>query len=143
MRSERAAAAAVLIVCLGALAGCAAAPRKASLLIKGQSFAVEIARTDAERERGLMRRTALGRREGMLFVFERDEHLTFWMKNTPLPLSIAFLSAEGKILEIADMTPFSEKTIRSRLSARYALEVPRGVFEEIGAAPGDTVTLPE
>jgi uncharacterized membrane protein (UPF0127 family) len=79
----------------------------------------------------------------MLFVFQSDEHLTFWMKDTPLPLSIAFLSAEGRILEIQDMEPFSEKTIRSRFSARFALEVARGVFEEIGAREGDTVALPQ
>jgi hypothetical protein len=58
-------------------------------------------------------------------------------------LSIAFLSSEGRILQIEDMEPLSQKAIRSRLSARYALELPRGAFREVGAAEGDTVVLPE
>ncbi len=89
-----------------------------------------------------MGRTRLGPEEGMIFVFDRDEHLEFWMKNTPLPLSIAFLSAEGKILEIRDMQPFDERTIRSRFSARYALEVNQGAFQKMGIAEGDLVTFP-
>ena len=103
---------------------------------------VEVARTDAQRERGLMKRRSLGSREGMLFVFEADQRLVFWMKDTLVPLSIAFLSSEGRILQIEDMEPLSEKAIRSRLSARYALELPQGAFDEVGAAEGDTVGLP-
>ena len=79
----------------------------------------------------------------MLFVFPADQHLAFWMKDTTVPLSIAFLSSEGRILQIEDMEPFSLKSIRSRLSARYALELPQGAFAEAGASEGDTVTLPE
>ncbi len=69
----------------------------------------------------------------MIFVFDRDDHLTFWMKNTPTPLSIAFLSAEGKVLQIEDMEPFSESIIRSRRAARYALEMKKGAFAELGS----------
>jgi uncharacterized membrane protein (UPF0127 family) len=61
---------------------------------------------------------------------------------TPIPLSIAFLSSEGRILQIEDMVPLSEKAVRSRLSARYALELPRGAFDEVGAAEGGMVGLP-
>ncbi len=143
MPSRRGTAWAAAAIALLVLAGCASSTAKTSISIRGQDLSVEVARTDAERTRGLMHRTALGRREGMLFIFERDEHLTFWMKDTPLPLSIAFLSADGRILEIQDMQPFAEKTIRSRLSARYAVEVAQGVFQEIGAAVGDQVTLPK
>jgi uncharacterized membrane protein (UPF0127 family) len=78
----------------------------------------------------------------MIFVFDRDEHLSFWMKNTPSALSIAFLSAEGKILEIDDMEPFSEKIVQSRLSARYALEMRKGAFTSLGIAVGTLVTFP-
>jgi uncharacterized membrane protein (UPF0127 family) len=137
----RARAAAILAALL--LGGCTSSMPKASISVRGQELTVEIARSEEERARGFMHRTSLGRRAGMLFVFQSDEHLTFWMKDTPLPLSIAFLSAEGRILEIQDMEPFSEKTIRSRFSARFALEVARGVFEEIGAREGDTVALPQ
>jgi hypothetical protein len=79
----------------------------------------------------------------MIFVFDRDDHLAFWMKNTPTPLSIAFLSVDGKILQIQDMEPFSETIVRSRLSARYALEMRKGAFEELGISEGGTFTLPE
>ncbi len=78
----------------------------------------------------------------MLFVFDRDQHLEFWMKDTRIPLSIAFLSADGRILEIVDMTPFSQKVVRSRLSSRYALELRQGEFREVGAAEGTTVVFP-
>jgi len=89
-----------------------------------------------------MGRSALGPREGMLFVFDRDQHLDFWMKDTRIPLSIAFLSAEGKILEIVDMAPFSQKVVRSRFSGRYALELRQGRFREIGAREGSLVLFP-
>jgi uncharacterized membrane protein (UPF0127 family) len=75
-------------------------------------------------------------------VFDRDDHLSFWMKNTPTALSIAFLSSEGKILQLADMEPFSEKVVRSRLSARYALEMRQGAFTELGIHEGDTFSFP-
>jgi len=138
----------VKAACLGALiaaaaAACAPVVERVSLVVGGEKFSVEVARTDAARAKGLMGRSTLGQREGMLFVFDRDQHLDFWMKNTRVPLSIAFLSAEGKILEIADMEPFSEKLIRSRLSSRYALELRQGGFGEIGAGEGDFVVLPE
>jgi len=70
-------------------------------------FTVEVARTEAQRERGLMHRRSLGSREGMLFVFDADQRLAFWMKDTPGALSIAFLSPEGRILQIEDMEPLS------------------------------------
>lgn len=89
-----------------------------------------------------MFRKTIGDREGMLFVFDRDEHLTFWMKDTTLPLSIAFISEEGRILQIEDMQPLSLEVIRSELSARYALEVKQGAFDEVGAKVGDSVSLP-
>jgi uncharacterized protein len=113
-----------------------------TLTVGGQAFRVEVARTDAERQRGLMNREALGAREGMLFVFERDDHLEFWMKDTRIPLSIAFLSADGRILEVADMQPLSKRTVRSRLSSRYALELNQGAFGEVGAVEGSTVVFP-
>jgi uncharacterized membrane protein (UPF0127 family) len=121
---------------------CAPAVEKIALEIGQERFDVEVARTDAQRARGLMGRAALGPREGMLFVFDRDQHLEFWMKDTLIPLSIAFLSADGKILEIVDLTPFSEKVVRSRFSSRYALELRQGGLREIGAAEGSFVLFP-
>lgn len=133
--------AALAVVSLG---GCAQQTMaKVTLGVAGRDLSVEIARTEAEREHGLMGRTSLGPTEGMIFVFDRDEHLEFWMKNTPLPLSIAFISAEGKILEIRDMKPFDTTTIRSRFSARYALEMNQGAFQRLGISAGDNVTFPQ
>ena len=101
----------------------------------------EIARTAAEQETGLMFRHSLADGEGMLFVFERDKMLSFWMKNTLVPLSIAYISYNGRIMEIHDMKPQDLTPIRSSRSARYALEVPQGWFERAGIKTGDTLVL--
>jgi uncharacterized membrane protein (UPF0127 family) len=132
----------IAALALLALFSCGSALQRIQVDIKGVAFDVEVARTEEEREKGLMFRRTLGNRQGMLFVFDRDQHLAFWMKNTRIPLSIAFLSSEGKILEIRDMDPFSLIIVRSRFSSRYALELPRGAFAEIGAATGDDVSFP-
>ena len=137
------ATAAVVLVVLVTLSGCASKLERVQLTVGTGAFSVEVARTEEQRARGLMHRQSLGRREGMLFVFPADQHLAFWMKDTTVPLSIAFLSSEGRILQVEDMEPLSLKSIRSRLSARYALELPRGAFTEVGASEGDTITLPE
>jgi hypothetical protein len=125
-----------------AITSCAPSMERITLSIKGVPFSVQVARSDAERERGLMFRKSLGVREGMLFVFDYDEHLTFWMRNTELPLTVGFLTSEGKILEIKDMTPFSLDTVRSRFSCRYALELSQGAFRDIGASEGDIAQFP-
>jgi uncharacterized membrane protein (UPF0127 family) len=102
---------------------------------------LEIAKTDAQRAQGLMNRKSLPDGKGMLFVFDRDQTLAFWMKNTLIPLSIAFIASDGRILEIRSMQPLSEATIRSNRSARYALEVPRGWFDRAGIHVGDKLIL--
>jgi uncharacterized protein len=101
----------------------------------------EIARTEVERERGLMFRRALDEGKGMLFVFDKDDMLAFWMKNTKVPLSIAYISSDGTIRQISDMEPYSLATVKSERSVRYALEVPRGWFERAGVKVGDRVGL--
>lgn len=144
MRSRCRAGAGALLGAISVLIIAACSPRmeKVALEIGKERFEVEVARTEAQRAKGLMGRASLGPREGMLFVFDRDQHLEFWMKDTRIPLSIAFLSADGKILEILDMTPFSQKVVRSRLSSRYALELRQGAFREIGAGEDSIVLLP-
>jgi uncharacterized membrane protein (UPF0127 family) len=99
----------------------------------------EVARTDEQRERGLMFRTNLREGDGMLFIFEKDQVLSLWMKNTYVPLSIAYIASDGVIIDIFDMKPKSIKSISSSRSARYALEVPQGFFKDTGVAAGDTV----
>jgi len=122
---------------------CTSSLDKITVKIKDIPFTVEVAKTDAEREKGLMYRKNLAPKTGMLFVFNKDQHLSFWMKNTLIPLSIAFLSRDGKILEIEDMNPESERVIRSIYSSRFALEVNRGEFNLIGAHVGDFVEFPK
>ncbi|MDR1099208.1 MAG: DUF192 domain-containing protein [Treponema sp.] len=102
---------------------------------------VELARTDAERAQGLMYRKSLDDGKGMLFIFDRDQIMSFWMKNTRIPLSIAFITKEGRILEIRDMQPLAEYSVRSSRSARYALEAPQGWFSRAGIKAGDLLAL--
>jgi uncharacterized membrane protein (UPF0127 family) len=103
----------------------------------------EIARTDTQRERGFMFRKEIKDGAGMIFIFERDQILSFWMKNTFVPLSIAFISRDGVILEIRDLEPENLRPVVSGRSCRYALEVPRGWFGRAGLGPGDRlVSLP-
>ena len=99
----------------------------------------EIADTDESRQFGFMEREKIPDGPGMLFVFDRDQVLSFWMKNTPHPLSIAYIDSRGKIRNIYDMTPFSLTSVVSTVSVRYALEVPQGWFEKVGVKVGDSV----
>jgi uncharacterized membrane protein (UPF0127 family) len=105
---------------------------------------VEIADDASEREQGLMGRTELGENRGMLFVFEEQRRLSFWMKDTRIPLSIAYIDAEGRIVDIQDMKPLDDDPphYTSAEPARYALEVNRGFFDERGVEVGDKAELP-
>ena len=111
---------------------------------EGQIFTVEaeLASTQEERNCGFMERKKIPDGTGMLFIFEYDQKLSFWMKNTPHPLSIAYIDSNGIIREIYDMTPFSLSSIESTVSVRYALEVPQGWFQKNNITPGDKITLP-
>lgn len=113
---------------------------KPAIRVGGVLLKVEIADTPLSRQRGLMFRENLPEDEGMLFVFERVDYLSFWMKNTLIPLSIAFIDAEGKIVQMEDMEPLDEQTHhRSVRPALYALEVNQGWFERHGVQIGDRV----
>jgi uncharacterized membrane protein (UPF0127 family) len=101
----------------------------------------ELARTDTERSAGLMFRTGLEDGKGMLFIFDKDEVLSFWMKNTLIPLSIAYIAYDGTIIDIRDMYPNDTSPVHSSRSVRYALEVPQGWFKRAGVKEGDTVKL--
>lgn len=101
---------------------------------------VEVASTPASRQRGLKGRADLLDGHGMLFVFDATDVHCFWMKDTPLPLSIAFVSAQGQIVSIADMQPYSETAHCPSEPVRYALEVPQGWLAKIGVRSGDQVS---
>ena len=102
---------------------------------------VELAHTDTERSTGLMFRTELEDGKGMLFIFDKDEVLSFWMKNTLIPLSIAYIAYDGTIVDIRNMYPRDTSPVHSSRSVRYALEVPQGWFSRSGINEGDRVNL--
>lgn len=99
----------------------------------------EVAATDPQRQQGLMFREKMANNHGMVFVFDQSNPQCMWMKNTPLPLSVAFLDADGKIINIEDMQP---KTLESHCSAKpakYALEMNLGWFKQKNVKPGSAI----
>lgn len=96
----------------------------------------ELARTPQQREVGLMGRRSMGASEGMLFVFEQPGVQCFWMKNTLLPLSIAFLADDGTVVNVADMKPQSLDSHCSTKPVRFALEMNQGWFDKRGVKAG-------
>ncbi len=108
-----------------------------------EELTVELARTAEERGRGLMFREELPEDQGMLFVFPNDTTSGFWMKDTLISLSIAFIAADGVILDVQEMEPLSTVLHRPPSPYLYALEVNRGWFGRHGLGTGDRVELPE
>ena len=96
----------------------------------------EVAQTAAQRSIGLMNRPTMGANEGMLFVFDVPGQQCFWMKNTLLPLSIAFLAEDGTVVNIEDMKPQTLDSHCSRKEVRYALEMNQGWFAKRGIKAG-------
>lgn len=101
---------------------------------------VEVAATDESRSYGLMNRTSLPPDHGMLFVFDSPGTGCFWMKNTPLPLSIAFIDAQGAIVNIARMQPYSLDTHCPAKPVQYALEMEQGWFKDHQIKAGAVVS---
>ncbi|MBI5804588.1 DUF192 domain-containing protein [candidate division TA06 bacterium] len=115
-------------------------PGKVQLAMGGARLWVEVAEDEAARSQGLMHRHQMPQDEGMLFVFEYPQPLSFWMKNTYLPLDIAFVSKDGIILNILRMEPLNEvPRYLSRGPALYAIEANAGWFQSNGIKPGDRV----
>jgi len=100
-------------------------------------ISAEVAASASARTRGLMFRESLPPDHGMLFVFPDEAPRSFWMRNTPLPLSIAYADAGGRIVHIADLEPLDERSVPSRYPARYALEMRQGWFRDRAVRPGD------
>ena len=102
---------------------------------------VEIADDPAKRDTGLMFRRTMPENHGMLFDFFDTEDRGFWMKNTALPLSIAFIESDGTIVNIEKMSPFSLSSAYSKKPCRYALEMNQGWFDKNGIVPGTKCSL--
>jgi uncharacterized membrane protein (UPF0127 family) len=138
---------AALVVLLSQAASASALPRATAVLDTGERqirLTVEVADEPDEWRVGLMHRRSLARNAGMLFLFPRPTRGGFWMKNTLIPLSIAFLDGRGRILRIMVMTPCRADpcpTYDPKVAYRAALEVNRGSFGRWGARRGDTIRL--
>ena len=134
-----------LMPALAALTFAVTAPAAAAelatmpLTIGTHKLTAEVATTPAQMQTGLMNRFSLKTDHGMLFAYERPEPLSFWMRNTYIALSIAFISADGTILNIEDMQPQTDDPHGSKGAAQYALEMKKGWFAERGIVAGNRV----
>ncbi len=104
-----------------------------------RSFTIEVADDPAERERGLMYREEMDDMHGMLFVFEDQREVGFWMKNTPMPLDIIFIAQDGSIKAIKQGEPFSEAIVSPGQPVRFVLELKAGTAAGNDVASGDKV----
>ena len=114
--------------------------RTTRIKVAGHELKVEVADTDPQREQGLMYRKQLGRNDGMLFIFDEPAYHAMWMKNTLIPLSVAFVDRNGEILNILDMEPQTLDTHMAAGPATYAIETNKGWFASNKVKPGDKVT---
>lgn len=105
-------------------------------------FSVEIADNDRKRAAGLMFRPTMSDDHGMLFVFEDTGYLSFWMKNTPMPLDLLFIGPDGRIVAIMPGEPYSIAPIAPQAPARFVLELKAGTADKAGIAAGDLVKHP-
>ena len=110
-----------------------------TLAIGTHKLTAEVATTPEQMTTGLMNRFSLKPDHGMLFVYGRPQPMSFWMHNTYIALSIAFISADGRILNIEDMQPQTDDTHGSKGAALYALEMKKGWFAQRGIVAGDSV----
>lgn len=132
------AAAATVSLCLSAAAQSGPQPHLQTVDLSAGMFRIkaEVAATDEQREIGLMLRKDMAPHEGMLFVFDDEAVHCFWMKNTLLPLSIAFIADDGTVVTIADMAPQTTESHCPAKPVRYALEMNQGWFAKHSIKPG-------
>ncbi len=127
----------VLLLCFIFISSC---QKKKIIVINNKKLIVDIADTEEKRRKGLMFRKEMNEDEGMLFKFNNLIAASFWMKNTFIPLSIAFINTNFKIIGIHDMSPLDEETRHSSIvPVKYALEVNQGWFKKNGIKIGDLV----
>lgn len=148
----------LVAVFLGGLAGVNCSPSAPNeldqlgtmrLSIKGQEFELWVADEISETTRGLMYVTAEqmapladGTERGMIFIFSFEQQLAFWMKNTIIPLDIAYLKSDGTVVSVHTMAAMDTASVPSAAPARFAIEVNADVFISLGVQPGDKIALP-
>lgn len=111
-----------------------------NLGISFYNIKAEVAQTERQREIGLMHRPSMGANDGMIFVFERAGTQCFWMKNTLIPLSVAFLDDDGTVVNTDEMNPQTEDTHCSAKPVRFVLEMNKGWFNKRGIKAGTKVS---
>ena len=124
---------------LGLLLSLAGANTPLELVLGGTTVTAEVADEPSERQQGLMGRTVLPTNHGMLFVYPDEKVRKFWMKNTRLPLSIAFMDRLGRVVHLAELTPNDTRSVSSEVPAMYALEMRQGWFVAHGVSIGQPV----
>lgn len=131
----------LLLIFASWVSGCGYAhgAEAAELAIKDQTVHAEVAQDEVSRTKGLMYRKKLEENSGMLFVMDQSDLVCMWMKNTLIPLSVAFIDQEGKIINIEQMQPQTQDLHCSKAAARFALEMPLGWFKARQIGPGDRV----
>jgi len=112
------------------------------LQIGNKSFTLEVADNDRDRKYGLMRRDSMPADHGMIFAFDREAPLSFYMKNTRIPLDILYLDHAGKIVSIKQMKPYDESSVRSDEPAQFAIELNKGTADAVGAKVGANLSIP-
>jgi len=136
----------ILLICCCFLIpaeGCADTKAQTTVHIAGSRYTFELAASPEARKRGLMHRKEMGEADGMLFVYPAERRLCFYMKNTLIPLDIAFINESGRIAEIRSMQPMDETPVCSGTKAKYALEVRRGFFDRRSITVGEKLEFGE
>jgi uncharacterized membrane protein (UPF0127 family) len=118
---------------------------KTTLTFGKKSIKAFVMDNGLKRQEGMMflKKTDVPQNHGFLFVFDRPQPLSFWMKNTLIPLDIAYLDANGKVLNTEVMTPMNEQGVPSKGNAKYALEMVQGSFKKLGIKAGIKFTIPK
>jgi len=112
------------------------------IAVGGKTVRMQLAVRSPEMQRGLMDRHDLGRDDGMIFIYESPQQMSFWMRNTPTPLDIGFFSPTGVLEEVYPLHPFDETAVASRtMRLQFALEMNQGWYRENGVKPGAQIDL--
>jgi uncharacterized membrane protein (UPF0127 family) len=109
--------------------------------IGDRTFNIEVARTSDQQAIGLMKRDSMPEDHGMIFTFDEERLLEFWMKDTRIPLDIMYLDANGKVVSVSTMQPYDLTSVSSQVPAKYAIELNAGMVKKLGIKAGDAIDV--